>query len=449
MPCLSQAFVALAALSAAAATANPSVRRQPDGGGFTLHQVAKPARRDLAQVQSGPWSVYMTHLRYGADVPAELAAAVEGGSGSSGSLTRRQGTANSPNSRNDTEWLTPIQIGSPPQTVHVQMDSGSAEFWVYADGVKAENHSLYRPASSTTANLIPGLTWAKSYAAGDSASGTAAYRDVVRVADGVVVQDQAVLPATNATPNFVTSPYDGIMGLSLDPFDATRPANATRPKNFFQAIKASLPEPVYAADLKRGRAGLFDFGVVPPGRYKGDVLWVPVNQFPVRGEAYTRWNVTLAGYAVGGGGGGGGGSPPLEFNERRFDTVVDTGTTIMYLDEVVVRDLYARVPGARVDAPSGGWVFPCDAAVPDLSLAVDDGVGGAMARMVTIPGSYVNFSVNDAARNECFGAVQESLTSLGQKISILGDAAIKAAYVIFEDARPARDPRVGWAVKDL
>ncbi|KAL8372345.1 hypothetical protein RB595_001915 [Gaeumannomyces hyphopodioides] len=444
MPCLSQAFVVLAALSAA--VANPVVGRQLDGGGFTLHQVAKPARRGLAPVQSGPWSVYMTHLRYGADVPAELAAAVEGGRGSSGSLARRQGknqgTAYSPNSRNDTEWLTPIQIGSPPQTVHVQMDSGSAEFWVYADGVKAGNHSLYHPAKSTTANLIPGLSWAKSYAGGDSASGGAAYTDVVQVADGVVVQDQAVLPATNATPNFVTSPYDGIMGLSLDPFDATRPANATRPKNFFQAIKLSLPEPIYAADLKRGRAGLFDFGFAPPGRYGGDVLWVPVNQFPVRGEAYTRWNITLAGYAVGG-------ESPLAFKERRFDTVIDTGTTIMYLDEAVVRELYARVPGARVDAPSGGWVFPCDAAVPDLSLAVDDGVDGAMARVVTIPGGYVNFSVNDAARNECFGAVQESLSSQGQKISILGDAAIKAAYVIFEDARPARDPRVGWAVKDL
>lgn len=449
MPCLAQVIIVAATLSAAA-VASPVAKGLPDAGGFTLQ--AENVRRGARPVKSGPLSVYMTHLRYGIDVPPALAAAVKGGSKLGRRQGEQQGTAPSPDSRNDTEWLTSIQIGTPPQTVQVQLDSGSADLWVFSAGLEAGGHRVYDPSKSSTATNIPGITWKKKYAGGDSASGDAAYTDVVKVADGVVVKNQAVLPATNASDDFLQDPYDGIVGLSLLNFSSTLPADGLRPKNFFQNVLPSLREPFFAADLRAGNTSYYDFGFVPPNRHKGEVVYVPVNPDPIRAGAFSSWNITLAGYAIGSGNSSSPGkSAAVSFHESRFDTIVDTGTTIMYLDRKLVEDYYGQVRGSRYDDPSGGVVFPCDAALPDLSIGVDGtDADGRIVNILTIPGGYVNFSVNDQAKNECFGAVQVSLEAASGPLSILGAAAIKAAYVIFEDARPAQNtPRVGFAVKDL
>ncbi|KLU86013.1 hypothetical protein MAPG_05032 [Magnaporthiopsis poae ATCC 64411] len=437
MPCFAHILVVATTLSAAA-VANPVVKGQPDAGGFTLQ--AENVRR---QVQSGPMSVYMTHLRYDADVPPALAAAVKGGGSKLGRRQgKQQGTAPSADSRHDTEWLTPIQIGTPPQTVRVQLDTGSSDLWAFSTGLEAGGHAIYDPSKSSTATKLPDITWAQRYVGGDWGSGDTAYRDVVKVADGVVVKNQAVLPATNASDGFLDSPYDGIMGLSLLDFGSTSPLDAPRPKNFFQTVLLSLREPFFAADLKAGKSGFYDFGVVPPNRHKGKVVYVPVNPYPIRNGAFSDWNITLAGYAIG---------KSASFTKRRFDTLVDTGTSLMYVDKKLVEDYYAQVKGSHYDAPAGGYVFPCDAALPDLSLGVNGaGLFGGINKILTVPGSYINFAPRDETKKECFGAVQKSLEFAGEPMSILGAAAIKAAYVIFEDARPAQDtPRIGFAVKDL
>ncbi|TLD33745.1 hypothetical protein PspLS_00220 [Pyricularia sp. CBS 133598] len=450
MPSFTQTFTLLTALGATAVSGGPVERREPSK-------------------RSGPLSVYNTRIKYGLPIPPELAVTVKRASIDASTVTKRQlleelqnqdqsqaqaqrtqnGIVSAIPTRNNTEWVTKIEIGTPPQALTVQLDTGSAELWVFANPTaKAAGRAVYNPSDSSTASLIPNLAWNKSYAGGDGASGNAVYNDVVRVGD-VVAKSMAVLPATVASDSLVQSPYDGILGLSLSNYTSTLPANASRPPavlpqadeppNFFTTVKSSLKAPLFGVDLRQDEESYFDFGVVPMNRYRGEVGWAPVLRYLVNGQDFTRWNMTASGYAVGN-------ATAADLKPAYMTGVVDTGTTLLYLDTPIVTDYYSHVSGSRYDKDSAGWVFPCSQPLPDFSFGVGD---AGSVTVITVPGKYINWAVNDEAKNECFGGLQEAFDYQGGKLSLFGTVAMKSAYVIFEDNRPASDPRIGWASKDL
>ncbi|KAI6349090.1 hypothetical protein MCOR25_010704 [Pyricularia grisea] len=398
--------------------------------------------------RSGPLSMYKTRAKYGVPISPELSAAVRRAGFNIHNLNKRQqqkqqGNVSAFPYRGDSEWLNQVKLGTPPQVVNLQLDTGSAELWVFADKHPTANKAgrrVYSPSKSSTAARMPGLSWEKSYAGGNSASGTEVYNDTVRLGD-IVAQSQAILPATAASESYVKSPYDGILGLELANFTATLPVKAQGPTNFFETIKSSLPSPLFGVDLKQDNESFFDFGVVPTNRYRGEVGWTPVNPSRVKGMDYSRWNMTASGYAIGD-------SKTVPLKARNMTGVVDTGTTLLYLDKPIVEEYYGKVPGSRYDPLLAGWVFPCGIAqpLPDFSFGVGP-VGSAVT--ITIPGTYLNWTEDAQAKIDCFGGIQESIDLEGSKVSIFGTVAIKSAYVIFEDARPAANPRVGWAAKDL
>lgn len=124
------------------------------------------------------------------------------------------------------------------------------------------------------------------------------------------------------------------------------------------------------------------------------------------------------------------------FALKQISGIADTGTTLLMLPTEVVTAYYNAVNGSSYDNTNGGYVFPCDAALPDFTLGIGDG-------MIVIPGSYLNYSPIDSANTTCYGGLQED-TSIG--FSIFGDIALKAAFVVFEGGDA---PRLGWASKNL
>lgn len=87
------------------------------------------------------------------------------------------------------------------------------------------------------------------------------------------------------------------------------------------------------------------------------------------------WEFTGAGYAVGSG----------AFKSSSIDTIADTGTTLLLMDDSVVSAYYAKVSGASYDSSQGGYTFPCSATLPSFTL----GIGSYKS---VIPGTYMNYS---------------------------------------------------------
>lgn len=122
------------------------------------------------------------------------------------------------------------------------------------------------------------------------------------------------------------------------------------------------------------------------------------------------------------------------FVSSRVSGIADTGTTLLYLPDSIVRAYYGQIKGAQNSRSAGGYVFPCSATAPSFTF----GVGSAR---YTIPGSFMNYG--EAESNLCFGGLQSS-TDIGT--NIYGDVALKAAFVVFDGSS---SPRLGWASKKL
>ncbi|KAI8627616.1 secreted aspartic proteinase precursor [Xylariaceae sp. FL1651] len=395
--------VTLALVSAllGAASAAPS----PPPSRFTVNQV-----RNENFKRHGPAQVAKTYLKYGRPVPEELAAAL--GMDSNGK--RSEGTVNTSPTQYDSEWLTPVQIGTPAQTLNLDFDSGSSDLWVFSTDTSSrdvDGQTLYSPSKSSTSKRLTNARWSISYGDGSSSSGIV-YTDVVSIG-GLTVTSQAVESAQTVSSEFVSdTDSDGLLGLAFSSLNTVTP---TQQKTWFDNIKGSLDSPVFAVDFKSGEPGTYDFGFVDSSKYTGSLAYASVS------TSQGFWEFTSSGYAVGSG----------SFKSSSIDGIADTGTTLLYLPSSIVSAYYAQVSGARNNAAAGGYVFSCSATLPSFTF----GVGSAR---ITIPGKYMNYAPYSGST--CFGGLQ---SSSGIGINIFGDVALKAAYVVFD----ASGPRIGWASK--
>ena len=220
-----------------------------------------------------------------------------------------------------------------------------------------------------------GETWNITYGDGSGAGGNV-YTDTVNVG-GTVVSNQAVELAESVSAQFVQDANDGLLGLAFDQINTVSP---TQQRTFFSNAAPSLAAPLFTADLIKGAPGSYDFGFIDSSKYTGAITYVPVNS----GNGF--WEFTGTGYAVG----------SSSFVSSSIDAIADTGTTLLLVPQSVVVAYYRQVKGARNSAQDGGYVFPCSATLPSITL----GIGSYMA---VVPGDYVNYApLEEGSSSEFF-----------------------------------------------
>ncbi|KAI1322573.1 aspartic peptidase domain-containing protein [Xylariaceae sp. FL0255] len=377
-------------------------------GTFSVPQVANPFFK-----ASGPIALQKAYLKYGIPVPEGLYKTATQHKNWN-RLRRDHGNATNNPTASDEEYLTQVQIGTPPQTLTLDFDSGSSDLWVFSSETPSNDvngQTTFNIGKSTSAKKLSGASWKISYGDGSSSSGDV-YTDTV-VVGGVSVSGQAVESATTVSSSFTSdSSNDGLLGLAFSSINTVTP---TQQKTWFDNAKANLDSALWTADLKHQAPGSYDFGIVDSSKYTGTIGYADID------DSQGFWSFTNGGWSVKGGASGAG-----------FAGIADTGTTLMLLDDATVSSYYKSVSGAQNSQSQGGWVFDCSATLPDFSFTV----GGTT---ITVPGDYINYAQQDG---QCFGGIQ---SNAGIGFSILGDVALKSAFVIFDQSQGS--PRIGWAAK--
>ncbi|KAI2464022.1 secreted aspartic proteinase precursor [Annulohypoxylon bovei var. microspora] len=398
--------VAAAVVGLATATPTPPTTKV---GTFSVPQVNNTNFK-----AHGPAQMARTYLKYGAKVPEGLAKTV-----ADFKLARRSsGSVKTTPEQYDTEYLTPVSIGTPAQKLNLDFDSGSSDLWVFSTLLSSSSVSgqtQYAPSKSTSAKKVSGATWQISYGDGSSSSGTV-YTDTVTVG-GVTYKSQAVEAASKVSSEFQSDTNnDGLLGLAFSSINTVEPKAQ---KTFFDNIASSLDTAAWTADLKYHTAGTYDFGVIDDSKYTGAITYTDVD------NSQGFWSFSSTGYGIGTG----------AFKSTSFDGIADTGTTLALLPDSIVTAYYKKVTGSKLDSTQGGYTFPCSTTPPDFVF----GVEGAK---FTIPGEFINYAPVDDTT--CFGGIQ---SDDGIGFSIFGDVALKAAFVVFDQSTGS--PRLGWASKDL
>ncbi|KAK4198684.1 pepsin precursor [Triangularia verruculosa] len=395
--------------------------KDPKIGRLSLQQVRNPRAH---KAFNGARATYRTFLKYGVPAPDYLKKAIahidEEQEEAYARIKRDTGSAAAiPINEVDIAYVTPVTVGTPPQTLMLDLDTGSSDLWVFSSltpSSQIRGQEIYTPTKSSTSQLLNGHTWSIRYGDGSSSRGTV-FTDNFTIG-GLEVKSQAVQTAQEVSSSFTQEQsLDGLVGLGFSTLNTVRPSSQL---TFFDNARPNLDEEVFTADLKYHATGTYDFGFIDSKKHNGTITYTPVQPSP------GYWTHSLSGYSVGSG----------AFQSSQISGISDTGTTLLYLPTAIVTAYYRQVQGAQNSQYYGGYVFPCASTLPTFTF----GIEGAR---FTIPASYINYTRISPTSTTCYGGLQ---SSSGLGINIFGDVALKAAFVVFSGTNP---PRIGFAPKPL
>lgn len=214
------------------------------GKSFSVEQV----RNTAFKRRYGPLALAKAYIKYGAEVPSDVQGAVARIFDELGLEKRVTGSVEAVPVEYDTEYLCPVEIGTPPQLLMIDFDTGSSDFWVFSSTTptsQVRGQTVYKPGSSNTAEKLTGATWSIRYGDGSTSRGEV-YTDKVTI--GNLTVTQAVEVASTVSSQFTAdAELDGLLGLAHGSLNTVRP---TQQKTFFDNIRSTLDAPVFAVDLK-------------------------------------------------------------------------------------------------------------------------------------------------------------------------------------------------------
>jgi len=305
-----------------------------------------------------------------------------------------------------------VKVGN--HNLTLDLDTGSADLWVFST-LQPSNERSSRPQNRVYdvagGKVLDGHSWQIRYGDKSGANGKV-YLDKVTVGD-LTVPNQAVEAASTVSKTFSKDPAnDGLLGLSFSKLNTIKPSKQL---TWFDNIKPKLAAPVFTCALKRRAVGTYDFGYIDKAKYTGELVWANVK------GAKGFWDFPVTGFSI-----GGGQEQPVTIN-----AVADTGSSLWYVPAKVADTYYSKVQGAAFSALSGGWTFPCNAKLPDITLTVS-------GKKVVVPGINMNYQ---SIGSTCMGGMQRDT---GIPFSIAGDVFLKNLFVVFEHPVGGQ-PRLGFA----
>ncbi|KAJ6578886.1 acid protease [Mycena vulgaris] len=303
----------------------------------------------------------------------------------------------------DLEWAGTISIGTPAQKFLIDFDTGSSDLWVPSSSCNSSTcsyKSKFKAVSSRTAVEKSG-TFSIRYGDGSTVSGPV-YTDTVSVA-GLKATGQYFSPVTTLSSSFADNPIDGILGLAFpalsnlneSPFFNTANGQGTLDANQFGFFLSGYGSELY-------------LGGTNTNKFSGDIEYHHVS------TSNGFWQITNASAKV-----------DSATAVSGFETIIDSGTTIMYGPPAAVKEVYAAVSGSALfDSKHGYYSFPCDSP-PEIAF----NWGGADWVIST---DNINLGRTKAGSSDCVGALAGQDIGLGDNVWLLGDSFMKNVYTAFD-----------------
>ncbi|KIL56219.1 hypothetical protein M378DRAFT_194361 [Amanita muscaria Koide BX008] len=298
----------------------------------------------------------------------------------------------------DMEWVGEISIGTPGQTFLIDFDTGSADLWASSctdSACSAKNK--YNAGSSSTSQPKSGF-FSIIYVGSSQVSGPV-YTETVTVA-GITAKGQYFSPVTTMSGDFATGQFDGVLGLA------------------FPALSNLNQNPFFNTAFSQGAVASNSFGFKLAA--SGSKLFLGganSNLYSSSTESHSISSSSSGVWQIGGA------SISVNGNQvvSGFETIIDSGTTIMYGSPSDVKTFYSKVPGSTF---IGYYSFPCDS-VPSVSFSWG-GKNWAISSSIFVLGETQEGS------GQCVGALSGRDLGLGDDVWLLGDSFMKNVYTVFD-----------------
>ncbi|KAJ6468432.1 acid protease [Mycena sanguinolenta] len=305
----------------------------------------------------------------------------------------------------DSQYLTTVQLGTPPRDFVIILDSGSGDFWVGSDSCTAQsggggcgNHTFLGAGNSQSfANT--GKNWSVTYGSG-AASGDL-------ITDTLVLANMVLRNHTFGVAHSLSSEFtrdgavDGLMGLGGATLSAERvptPVQALKNAGFIDAAITSYRLP---RALDGTNNGEITFGGLDDTKFDPTTL-VTMNNTDPNGF----WKAPLEGISVNG----------VDVSGiASTDGLMDTGTTLLVVPANEAAAIHAKIPGA-IRQNSGQYTVPCNT---NATVALKFG-----GKSFPINPKDLPFASLGKTSGDCSSGISSSSGST----MVVGDTFLKSVY---------------------
>ncbi|KAJ7114926.1 aspartic peptidase domain-containing protein [Mycena epipterygia] len=328
------------------------------------------------------------------------------------------------NQLSDRDYYSTIQIGTPPQSFNVMLDTGSSDLFILDSTcfLCTDNAPLFDHSRSSTFSedeLSPPVV----IIYGKGSVGGTVGQD--RVSMGTFsVSSQGFLAADFVSDGLLEGSVSGLIGLAFQDLAET----AALP--FWQGlIKTNqLSSPEMAFQLTRSQSasdvpgGTFTLGGTNSSLFTGDIEFLDL----VSSSLPTLWQLSVSGVTVQGK------SVTISTGDTAI-AAIDTGTTFIGGPTADVNAIWAAVPGASAlqEADDEGFFqFPCA-----TSVQVTFSFGG---KAWPINPEDISLGPLEKGSSMCVGAIFD--LSLGTDVGaggpgwVVGDTFLKNVYSVFRQS---------------
>ncbi|KAK0720740.1 aspartic peptidase domain-containing protein [Lasiosphaeris hirsuta] len=316
--------------------------------------------------------------------------------------------------QNDSEYLCEITIGTPPQKVLLDFDTGSSDLWVWRTILN--KHNNFDPSKSSSFKKSEGQTWKIAYGDGSSASGDVG-TDVIMVG-GLKIKGQAIELASTLSKQFSEGTPDGLLGLAFPKINTIMTNGKPDPQptpvvNMITQSDIPKDAELFTScfySTRDQKDSFYTFGWIDEDLVKAsgeEIAWTGIDNsdgfwsFPSESVTINSSKIKLSGNKA----------------------IADTGTTLALVSDDVCDALYKQIEGAKYSEIYQGYIIPNTVTaddLPDFSIAVGD-------KEFIVQKEDLLFAPADD--KNWYGGVQ----SRGQlPFDILGDTFLKSIYAIWD-----------------
>ncbi|KAF3916549.1 Penicillopepsin [Dactylellina cionopaga] len=390
-------------LSAACVTAAP-VETTVAGGDFSL-----PVTHNFLETNhNGPLAFNAAIKKWGVDKDLPTGDELKGDLVLEKKVTKRDSSVQATAASWDVEFTVPAKIGSPYQTLKMNVDTGSSDFWVFSTNQptsQVAGHAVYNPSKSFTSSKMNGYSWSIGYADGSTASG-GTVADLVTIGATTVLR-QVVEIASTVSSGFTSGGNDGLIGLAFGKLNTVKPNQA---RTFFENAMYSLSNKLFTAYLRHAAVGAYDFGYIDPKKYNGTIQYAPL------ANTGGFWEVASNYYKVGN----------TNYTQPASSTaVIDTGTTLLLVSNAAAKAYYDSIPNAQSNNKVGGYILPCaTTSLPAFSFNVGSFVASVSGSNIIYGSSLGTLS----GVPYCFGSIQP----ISGNMFIYGGTFFKQNFAVFD-----------------
>lgn len=309
------------------------------------------------------------------------------------------------------QYFSEIELGTPPQSFQVILDTGSSNLWVPSNdcaSLACYLHTKYDHEKSSTYKKN-GTEFSIQYGSG-SMKGYIS-QDTLKIADLEIPHQDFAEATEEPGLAFAFGKFDGILGLAYD----TISVNHIVPPIYSAINNGLLDEPLFAfylGDTSKDESdgGVCTFGGIDKSKFDGKITWLPI-----RRKAY--WEVKFDGIGLGKE------YAPLE----KTGAAIDTGTSLIVLPSQLAEILNSEI-GAQKSF-SGQYTIECDKrdSLPDLTLTF----------------SGYNFTLTPYDYTlEVSGSCMSAFTGMDMPepigpLAIIGDAFLRRYYSVYDLGKDA------------